>query len=71
MRFKRAQESANDRDVYRLAGITSSLTFAARYLCWTADMDPNNVPLAVKPEAGRARLETDIQLTHDARAPRL
>jgi hypothetical protein len=64
-----AQESSNVRDIYRLAGMASSLNFAARDLCWTADIDPNDEPSVANPEASRARLDADMQLAHDTGGP--
>jgi hypothetical protein len=62
-----AQESGNVRDIYRLAGMASSLNFAARELCWNADIDqdPNDGAAVANPEADRARLDADIRLAHD------
>ena len=54
-----AQESADVCDIYRLAGMASSLNFAARDLCWTADVDPNVGPSVANPEANRARMEAE------------
>jgi hypothetical protein len=63
-----AQESNDVRDIYRLAGMASTLDFAARELCWTTDADLNAVPGVVNPEANRACTETESQLTQDAEA---
>jgi hypothetical protein len=63
--MREARESGNVRDIYRLAGMASSLDFAARELCRTADIDPNDGPPAANVEADRARLETDTQLVRD------
>jgi hypothetical protein len=62
-----AHESGNVRDTYRLAGMTSSLNFAARDLCWTAAVDRNDEPSIANPQADRARLDDDIQLRDDAK----
>jgi hypothetical protein len=64
-----AQECSNVRDVYRLAGMASSLNFAARDLCWTADVDPSAGPSVANPEANRARMEIECRLAEDAEAP--
>jgi hypothetical protein len=63
--MREAQESGNVRDIYRLAGMASSLDFAARELCRTVDIDPNDGPPVSNVEADRARLETDTQLVRD------
>jgi hypothetical protein len=60
--MREACSSGNVRDIYRLVGMASSLDFAARELCRTADVDPNDGPPAANVEADRARLETDTQL---------
>jgi len=62
-----AQESTNIRDIYRLAGMASSLDFAARDLCWTADVNPSTEPSVANPEAKRAHTETEFQLAEDAK----
>jgi hypothetical protein len=64
-----AEESGNVRDIYRLAGMASSLDFAARELCWTADVDPNVSPPVANPEANRARMETEHQLGEEPKTP--
>jgi len=65
-----AQESGNVRDIYRLAGMASSLNFAARELCWTANADPSAGRCVGNPEADRACLDADIELVHDAKGSR-
>jgi hypothetical protein len=67
--MQEAQESGNVRDIYWLAGMASSLNSAARELCRTADVDPNDGAAVANPEADRARLDADIQLAHDAKGP--
>jgi hypothetical protein len=68
--MQEAQESGDVRDIYRLAGMASSLNSAARELCRTANVDPNDGAAVVNAEADRARLEADIQLADDAKGPR-
>jgi hypothetical protein len=46
--------------------MASSHNFAARDLCWIADVDPNARPSVANPEANRARTETESKLTEDA-----
>jgi hypothetical protein len=65
-----AHESGNVRDIHRLAGMASSLEYAARDLCWTADVDPSaGLPVA-NPDANRAHLEAESQLAEDAKGYR-
>jgi hypothetical protein len=61
-----AKESSSLRDIYRLAGMASSLDYAARELSRTAGLDPRDGPMADNAEADRALLETDIRLARDA-----
>jgi hypothetical protein len=51
--MREAQESGNVRDIYCLAGMASSLDFAARELCRTVDIDPNDGPPVSNVEADR------------------
>jgi hypothetical protein len=60
-----AKESDSVRDIYRLAGMASSLDCAARELCHTAGLDPSDGPVADNVEADRAILETNIRLARD------
>ncbi len=69
--FRReAAESGNIRDIHRLAGMASSLDFAARDLCDVAGIDPTDGPLAANAEANRAQAETDIRLARDNEDPK-
>jgi hypothetical protein len=63
-----AQESGNVRDIYRLAGMASSLDRRARS-SWTADVDPNVRPPVANPEANHARMETEHQLGEEPKSP--
>jgi hypothetical protein len=63
------EESGDVRDVYRLAGMASSLNFAARELCRTADVDPSDGPSVANPEADRACLDGDMQLDRGTKVP--
>jgi hypothetical protein len=65
-----AHESRNVRDIHRLAGMASSLEFAARDLCWTADVNLSAGPSVANAEATRARVETESQLAEDAKGRR-
>ena len=53
------------RDIYRLAGMASSLDYAARELSHTAGLDPRDGPMVDNVEADRALLEKDIRLARD------
>jgi hypothetical protein len=69
--FRReAAESGNIRDIHRLAGMASSLDFAARDLCDVAGIDPADGPPAANAEANRAQAETDIRLARDNEDPK-
>ncbi len=69
--FRReAAESGNIRDIRRLAGMASSLDFAARDLCDVAGIDPADGPPVVSAEANRAQAETDIRLARDNEDPK-
>jgi hypothetical protein len=63
------EESGDVRDIYRLAGMASSLNFAARELCRTAGVDPSDGPSVANPEADRARLDGDMQLDRGTGGP--
>jgi hypothetical protein len=67
--MQEAQESGDVSDIYRLAGMASSLNFAARDLCWTADVDPNVGPSVANPKANRARMKTEAQLGKESKRP--
>lgn len=55
-------------DTHRLAGMASSLNFAARkLLCLTGDLETGDGLSVANAEADRAHLETDIQLADDAK----
>jgi hypothetical protein len=63
-----ALESSDARDIHRLAGMASSLNFAAReLLCWTADLEASDRPSVANEKVDRAHLETDIQMADDAK----
>jgi hypothetical protein len=63
-----ALESSDARDIHRLAGMASSLNFAAReLLCWAADFEASDRPSVANTEVDRAHVETDIQLADDAK----
>jgi hypothetical protein len=47
--MRESQESGNVRDIYRLAGVAASLNSAARELCRTADVDPNDGAAVANP----------------------
>jgi hypothetical protein len=65
--FKReAKESGSVRDIYRLAGMASSLDFAARELCHVPGIDPSDGLAVANTEADQARLESESQLARDA-----
>jgi hypothetical protein len=63
---RQAEESSSVRDIYRLAGMASSLDFAARELCHIARLDPNDGLVVPNAEADRALRETDVRLARDA-----
>lgn len=66
---QKAQDSDNVRDICLLPDMGLSLNFAARALCWIADVEFNDGATVATPEASLPRLGADIQLAHDAKGP--
>lgn len=69
--FRReASESEDPRSVARLAAMASTLDFAARELCFEAEVDPNSVPLPANPEVERERRAAEEYLGGAPKSPR-
>jgi hypothetical protein len=66
---RQAHESDSLTETHRLIGMASSLNFVSDDLCFTARLNPNDVPPVANAEADRASLEADRLLGRDSGAP--